>query len=151
VSRPTVAARRVEQQLRRLSWEAHPQLRERQRIFVGRNDLIRMFEQRIDALDEPSVNSILASGLPGIGRRALMRNCIIKANLVTEAYEPPIIALSEIESIEDFLQRVYDLGFTEYADLSALLTRTMDEKVSLAGRLLQDVAAAREIVLVVDS
>jgi tetratricopeptide (TPR) repeat protein len=150
VSRPTVAARRIEQQLRRLSWEAHPKLRERQRIFVGRNELIRGFEQRTDSLDEPTVNCILASGIPGIGRRALMRHCLAKANLVTEAYESPVIALSDGESIEDFLQRVYDLGFTEHADLSALLTRTIPAKVVAGVKLLEDVVAAKEVILVVD-
>jgi hypothetical protein len=46
VSRPTVATRRIKQRLIEVSWDNHPQIKQRQNLFVGRNSLIRLFEER---------------------------------------------------------------------------------------------------------
>jgi hypothetical protein len=40
VARPTVAARRISQRLREVSWLRNPRLKERDSIFVGRNELL---------------------------------------------------------------------------------------------------------------
>ena len=48
VSRPNVATRRIKQRLIEISWDYHPRLKEKQNLFVGRNNIINQFEERID-------------------------------------------------------------------------------------------------------
>jgi hypothetical protein len=48
VTRPVIAARRIQQKLRQASWAKHPKLRERQNVFIGRNTQIEAFERRFD-------------------------------------------------------------------------------------------------------
>ena len=121
ITRPTVAARRIQQRMREISWNYHPRIKEREKIFVGRNDLIRKFEERIDSVDLPTPVCIIASGIQSIGRRSLLKNSLIKGNIVGESYKPAIINLSRRESIEDFILKVYDLGFSENIDTTNLL------------------------------
>ncbi len=69
ISRPTIATRRIRQRLREISWDFHPRLKEKQRIFFGRNNLIREFEERTASLDLPTPVCIIASGINKIGRK----------------------------------------------------------------------------------
>jgi tetratricopeptide (TPR) repeat protein len=151
IGQPTVAARRIEHQLRELSWQLHPRLQQRERIFVGRNELIKLFEERMDAIGRPTPVCLIAAGIKGVGRKALLRNCLKKSNIVPEGYQPPSISLSNDESIEDFLQRLYDLGLSKTIDLSGLLARPVSEKAKLGAELLRDIARAREVVFVMDN
>ena len=150
ITRPTVAARRIQKRMREISWNYHPKIKEREKIFVGRNDLIRKFEERIDSVDLPTPVCIIASGIQSIGRRSLLKNSLIKGNIVGESYKPAIINLSRRESIEDFILKVYDLGFSQNIDTTNLLTKNIDEKITIANQLLNELQGVEEVLQIVD-
>ena len=68
---------------------------------------------RIDDFDKPPINTFIVSGLPNIGRKSLARHCLIKGTIMPQYYEFSQISLSYQESIEDFIVKIHDLGFTE--------------------------------------
>lgn len=150
ISRPVVAARRIEQRLKEISWENHPRLKDRKKIFVGRNDLISSFEERIDDFDKPTPTCIIASGIKDIGRRTLLRHCCIKSNLIDQSYELPVINLSSQESLEDFIYKIYDLALSEEYDLTDFLKTSSEEKISIAINIINDVQKAGERIAIVD-
>jgi hypothetical protein len=150
ITRPSVAARRIVEQLRRLSWELHPTLRDRSRLFVGRNGLIQQFEERVDSFEQPLPVGFIASGLKGIGRRTLLRHCFIKADIVPETYEPPTIILNETDSVEDFILRVYDLGVSPEREITDMMKTSLGDKLQFAKELLLDLQKVRDILFVID-
>jgi hypothetical protein len=150
ISRPVVAARRIRQRLREISWKVHPNLKSGKNIFVGRNMLIQNFEERIDDFDEIKPTCIIASGVPAIGRRSLTEYCFIKSNIVADSYSPPYISLNSTESIEDLILKVFDLGFSESIDRFNFLTKPIQEKIKSVVDLALDIQKAKEIVFIID-
>jgi hypothetical protein len=151
VSKPVIAARRINQRLKELSWELHPRLKEKNAIFVGRNKLINSFEERIDDFGKPKPICVIASGIKEIGRRSLLRRCYIKSNLILESYESSSINLTSQESLEDFIVKINDLGFSQSYDLTNFMTKSVDEKVLIAIDIVTDVQKANEIITIVDN
>ncbi|MDP5337755.1 MAG: TIR domain-containing protein [Nodularia sp. (in: cyanobacteria)] len=151
ISRPKVAVRRIRQKLRELSWELHPKNKERNKIFVGRNQLINSFEERIDDFDKSTPICIIASGIPEIGRRSLIKRCFIKSNLIGEYYEFPSINLSYEDSLEDFIHKIYALGLSAEYDLTNFMSKSIDEKLSIAIKIVTDIQNSREIISIVDN
>ena len=150
ISRPSIAARRIEQRLREISWKYHPKIQEKNKIFIGRNDLIRQFEERIDSIDENIPFCIIASGLNRIGRKSYLKYSLRKTGITYESYKPPLIYLDRHESIEDFIHNVYDLGFSNTTDLGNLLTKDIYEKIDVAEVLIKDIHVAKEILFIHD-
>ncbi|MBU1087162.1 MAG: toll/interleukin-1 receptor domain-containing protein [Candidatus Omnitrophica bacterium] len=150
VGRPTVAARRITQRLREVSWEFHPRLKERENIFVGRNNLINLFEERVDDVDALIPVCFIAGGFKKIGRSSLLLHCLKKANLVSAYYRPPVIKLSSHESLEDFIYKIYDLGFSVRVDLTQLMHKQIKEKIEIALKLIRDLQGAKEVLFIQD-
>lgn len=150
VSRPTVAARRIQQRLREICWRQHPKLDERNNIFVGRNALLKLMEERLDEFDRPIPVAIIASGLPRIGRSSLLRHGLIKGNVVRQSYEFPSIVLRRGESVEDAILKLYDLGFSNRPHPLDLMDLTLDERTRLLVEIAEDVQRANEVVLIHD-
>ena len=150
VSRPNVAARRIIQRLREISWNLYPDIQKRQKIFVGRNKQIQVFEERIDNIEKPQPTCIVASGIPEIGRRTLLRHCCIKSNVIDESYQSSVIVLNYQDSIEDFIIKIYDLGLTREYSLINLMTTTVSSKISIAIEIIKDIQASREIISILD-
>ena len=61
-----------------ISYEKHPKLKERDLLFVGRNEYLRNFEERMDDFDKETPVAIIASGLEGIGRRTFLKHSLYK-------------------------------------------------------------------------
>jgi hypothetical protein len=150
VSRPNAAIRRIEQRLRELSWKKHPKIHEKEKIFVGRNELIQAFEQRIDDISRPTPACVFAAGLRKIGRRALLRHALRKTNIIDSSYEPLRIYLSQDDGIEGFILKIYDFGISEEHDLSGMLTKTVAEKTATAISICRQIANARDVVIIED-
>ena len=150
ISQPTLAVKRIMQRLRELAWLKHPSLRHTARIFVGRNGLVSEFERRIDNIDLPPPTAIIASGLKTIGRKSLVKHCLIKSNLYSESYEPSLIRLSAGESIEDFILKLHDLGFSSSKKPDRLMIAEQPEKIKIVTQLLSDIQSVDELVLVDD-
>lgn len=150
ISKPTVAARRIKQRLRELSWNIHPKLKEREKIFVGRNDLINQFEQRMDDYELERPICIFATGLKRIGRKSLIKNAFLKSNIFPTSYRPPLITLYRHESIEDFIIKLAELGFTESERPSNMLKKTVDHKIEIAIKLSNEMQLAKETLFIED-
>jgi len=152
ISRPVVAARRIQSRLREIFWEDHPLFQKRKDIFVGRNDLLKDFENRMDNIDLPKPSCIIASGIKRIGRSKLLEHAVIKANLVGGSFVPVKISLERVESIEDLIYKLYDTGLTSIGidKISGMLGKTISEKVMLLSAVLRDIQDAKEIVFIED-
>jgi hypothetical protein len=150
VSKPTIATRRIKQRLREISWQIHPLIKEKEKIFVGRNDLIRQFEERIDNFDKTTPLCFIASGIEKIGRQSLIKHCLKKANIIDDAYQPPIIMLNSHESLEDFILKVDDLGLSSQINKKHFLKRKVHEKISIAAKITEEVQNAKELIFIID-
>lgn len=151
ISRPVVAVRRINQRLRELSWMRHPHLSEREKIFVGRNDLIRSFEERFDDLSREMPSVILASGLKKIGRRSLLKNALVKSNISKYSYEPFRVHLSQDDGIEGFIIKLNDLGISSIADTTGLMRKTVEEKIRISTSICASLSESLDIVLIEDN
>lgn len=150
IARPAKAAKLIIERAKDVKWSRHPSFQYRNTIFVGRNDLVKDFEIRIDDFDKPPINTFIVSGLPNIGRKSLARHCLIKGTIMPQYYEFSQISLSYQESIEDFIVKIHDLGFTEGNELPKVADKTMKEKIDFAVSLSKDLAKLSEIVLIKD-
>lgn len=150
-SKPTTVTRRIKQRLREISWNFHPRLKEKEKIFVGRNDLVKQFEERIDSIDLPVPFCVVASGFSKIGRKVFIKHCLRKVSFISDSYEPSTIKLTSHESLEDFIYKLYDLGFSDKIDLSNLLGKTIDAKLEILFKIIKDIKNADEIVFIDDS
>lgn len=149
ILRPSIAARKINARLLELSWATHPRLRERQEIFVGRNELVDQIEERLDDFSREAPIALIASGLPSIGRRTLLQKALKKASLVRDAYEFPVVTLAPYDSIEDFLLKVVDLGMVDF-DLPPLSEAPLEQKVFLAKQLSRAISEEGERILIED-
>lgn len=151
ISRPTKAEQIIEQRMIELSFEKHPRLKERNEIFVGRNELIGFFEERMDDFEKNKPVCMVASGIKSVGRKTLLKHCIYKCNIKKSSYPFPEISLNYDESIEDFILKVFDLGFESDLDLDGLMTMSMSEKVKIASKLLDTIQMMSDIVIIEDN
>ena len=150
ITRPSVAAKRIRERMVEVSWKTHPMLKDRDLIFVGRNYQIDEFEKRIDDFSKDKPFIIVASGLRDIGRKSTLLHCLRKSNTVKEAYEPIHIDLVREDYIEGFIVKLNDLGYSDNIDVSRLLEKSSNDKVTICCRLLSDIFALREILLIED-
>lgn len=150
IMKPTIAARKINSRLTELSWKFHPRLKERQEIFVGRNDHIKNIEERLDDFRQPTPIVLISSGLPSIGRKTLLQHAMRKANLVRDSYDFPIVSLSQFDGIEDFILKIYDLGFVSVENHSVRLAGTFKSKIELAIEIVAQLAHEKERIIVED-
>lgn len=149
ILKPEVAARRINARLLELSWEIHPRLRERRDIFVGRNDLISQIEERFDDFQRSTPVALIASGLPAIGRKTVLQKALKKANIVKPSYEFSVISLSALDSIEDFIVKIHDLGIID-TDVPDISDADVARKIEIAIAAILAVAKERERILIED-
>ena len=150
IARPTKAAKLIIERAKDTNWSRHPGFQSQNMVFVGRNELIDNFEVRIDDFDQPPLNTFIVSGLPNIGRKSLARQCFIKGTIIPQYYEFSTISLSYQESIEDFIIKISDLGFTDGSEIKGLPLKTFDQKIECAVNLSKKLSELSEIVLIKD-
>lgn len=151
ISRPTKAAQIIIQRMLELSYERHPRLKEKNEIFVGRNESINLFEERMDDFDKKKPTCIVASGIKSVGRTTLIKRCIVKSNIRKSTYPFSKIILNDDESIEDFALKLYDLGLVDKMDMSGYMTKSIEEKVENARKIIKYLQAIDEIVFIEDN
>ncbi len=77
---------------------------------------------------------------------------MLKSNVIYKGtYDFPIITLSSRESIEDFILKLYDLGFSAKRSFPNFLEIELYEKINIAVDLLKDCQKLKEIVLIEDT
>lgn len=150
IKQPKIAARKINSRLRELTWKSHPTLRDREKIFVGRNLQIQHVEERFDDYEQEPPLVFIASGLSSIGRKSFIRHSLKKANIIRESYLFPQISLDENDSIEDFILKIDDLGFSEGVKIEDLLKTNVDDKINIASNLIDHMISEKERVLIED-
>lgn len=151
IQAPKISARKIKERLRELSKSIHPNLKERDEIFVGRNEKEKMVESRLDDFAKDPVITFIVSGLPTIGRKAFINHVLKKSNVIKSYYQFLMISLEENNSIEDFLLKIIDLGFSASSIELDLLHKTIDEKIDLAVEILKSLSIQNERLLIEDS
>lgn len=149
----TKTANVIRQRMIEIAYEKHPKLKERNQIFVGRNEFLKDFEQRMDDFDMGTPAAIIASGLEGVGRKTFLQKSLFKSNIVKDTYPFSYIVLKEDESIEDCILRLYDLGLMEdyKLDITDLGGKTVDEKEDILADLISNLQNAKEVVIIIDN
>ncbi|WP_252086252.1 toll/interleukin-1 receptor domain-containing protein [Klebsiella quasipneumoniae] len=150
ISSPTHAARKINARLIELTWADHPRLKERRDIFVGRNDQIKLIEERLDDLQRQMPTVLIASGLPSIGRRSLMTHSLRKANLVTDSYDFSVVSLTSMDSIEDFIIKCCDLGVVEVNNIREILNADLHRKIEIAKNVALQIVNTKERIIIED-
>lgn len=150
IRQPNIAARKINSRLREIAWKNHPTLKERENIFVGRNDKIKNVEQRFDDFSKQSPIVFIASGLNSIGRKSFIKYSLKKASVIRDSYIFPQIPLDQNDSIEDFILKLDDIGFNEATSKQDLLQTSMDDKIIRAIELVTIIINEKERVIIED-
>lgn len=151
IKRAQVAAKRIHNKLRELSWSKHPELKKRHNMFVGRNDKQEEFEERIHDFSKDKPCVIIATGLSGVGRRTFLHRALYKTNIVECAHKPSSIYLDDSVSIEDFILKLNDLGLVELGDsVTNLTSKTMEEKITIVHSIMEEAYINREVIYILD-
>lgn len=152
IARPSVAARKILNKLREISWGKHPDLKKRESIFVGRNDKLEEFEQRIHDFDHEKPIAIITSGLPGVGRRTFLHNANVKTNISELCQKPISIFLDRDSSIEDLLIKLNDLGLIDMDnEITSLIDKTLEQKTELIHKVMMAAYEAGELIYIIDN
>ena len=151
ILRAEVAARRIHDKLRELSWARHPELKKRKEVFVGRNDKLEEFEQRIHDFEKEKPTVIINSGISGVGRRSFLTRALFKTNIIDSQHTPSAIVLDRNVSIEDFILKLNDLGLADLGDsIVSLADKSILEKISIVHKLMKASYESKEIIFLVD-
>lgn len=152
-SKPSKVYDLIKQALIIVNWELYPKRKELDQLFIGRTNQIKEFEQRIFdyTLDTPS--NLFICGLSSIGRRKFLKHTLTNSNIIKSNYDFPSIILDNRNSIEDFIYKVYGLGYSEKQseEIENLTTKTIDEKVVLAFDLILELQKNKDILLIIDN
>ncbi len=150
VQRPTKALASILEEIKILTWDKYAFLKKRDNIFRGRNEYIDKFELRYSdrKLGKPIAYS--ASGFDKIGRSSFLGFCLKKVSKVRSAYEFLSFRLTQLDSIEDFIFRMNELGVGPEVDVSNLIDKTMSEKVEIAATILSSYHENDDVVLIFD-
>ncbi|MBJ8350238.1 toll/interleukin-1 receptor domain-containing protein [Streptococcus zalophi] len=132
----------------------HSNIKNRQDLFVGRNAFLKQIEQRLDDFNQPKPIALIASGLEGVGRRTLLKRSLVKSDIVKSSYPFSEIVTERNDSIEDFILKIYDLGFfddeTKFFELSKLNNLSIDNKQIILIDLISSLQDKKVFIVVND-
>lgn len=147
----TKCANLIGERLRVISWKKSPALKAKSKTFVGRNDLIDSFEERMNDYDHETPLAIIASGMPSIGRRSFIKHVLEKVNTIKPSSDPPEIEINETESIEDFILGIYNLGLCNVREFPDFMETSRQSKIKIAIELLKEIQESQEIIFILDN
>ncbi len=151
IAQPAKAAKLITERARNDNWELHPTSFLRSDIFVGRNEQIDDFEMRVDDFEKPCLTTFIIGGLPSIGRRSFANHCIKKASIKKDCYQFSTISLSYQESIEDFILKISDLGFSHNAiSIKDVSEANVEQKQQMAISIIEEMIKLDEILMIID-
>ncbi|MDO4775137.1 MAG: TIR domain-containing protein [Aerococcaceae bacterium] len=151
ISSANKMARMIYSRLIEIVWQNKPRIKAKSALFVGRNEEMEQFEERIYDFNAPKLNFIIASGLSKIGRRSFLQNYMVKTRHLKESYESPKIMMDGHESIEDFILYVSDvIGVSDEEFTSGLLEKSMENKIEIAFSLLEKLKESNDKLFVED-
>lgn len=149
---PFIISKKIKQRLREISIESNPLYKEKEILFVGRNEVFDAFESSVYSLSETKPNSIIISGLDGIGRRTFLKTALRRTNKINQYYDPIYITLDTKDSIEDFIIKLQDIDNENNSQyLTYLNDLSFEEKVKEAESILNKIQESNEFIFVIDS
>ncbi len=151
VTKPSKAFAIIDEAIRIKTWRYYHLLKEREQLFVGRNDFINRFEQRYYDRKIGKAIVYVASGFDKIGRTAFLTHCLKKVNRCREAYSFPKFHLSSLDGIESFIYNINESGVSPFVDLEYLGNKSMEEKIKIAQQQLEGFSNNDDIIHIVDS
>lgn len=150
IMRPSVALRRIKEKALEVQYELFPEIKIQKNIFIGRDSLIQKFQQVVFNYNEEIPSVYIASGLEKIGRSSFLKEGLLKTNKIDITYQPPIIELDDHESLEDFIIKLYDLGFSKDKKLENLMEKSQKEKIQVVLELLKECNHYNEKIFIRD-
>ncbi|WP_040918334.1 toll/interleukin-1 receptor domain-containing protein [Leptonema illini] len=133
------------------SWQLFPHLRQKDRLFVGRNAIIDNIESKLYHVTDKRPNTIIASGIKRIGRKSTVIHTLRKNGYIGETYSPNIITLDRHSNIDNLLLALSDIGICENIITPKDLLCSIPEKIQTTATLLSLIAEAKEIIVIEDS
>lgn len=148
----TKAANIIRQRMMEIAYEKHPRIKERDLLFVGRNEYVRNFEERMDDFEKETPVVAIASGLEGSGRKSFLKHSLFKSNVVKDTFPFSYIVLRSDESIEDCILKLYDLGFIINTDITIELVASLDmeKKINILKELIEQLQKDKAIIFIID-
>lgn len=151
ITKPTTAARRIREKLIEASWENHPVLKDRQKLFVGRNTQIQKFEERFDDFTKNQPSVVIASGLHEVGRKTTIKHALKKSSITRDTYEPYRIDLNRYDNIEGLILKLRDLGITETSLNANLIKEPLKAKIEICAKIIKEISDQKEVIILNDN
>ena len=150
-----IAARHIQESLRKLAWKLDPYIRSKELLFKGREEELGELNRKYYDGQMNSRRCIVISGFPpGVGRKRLLTEYIRKelAKSVNENYEPITIELSDGQSIEDLLFQLNDITLLyPHSEMLAVAQKDKTSKVDTAVDFLTNISEMKEYVIIRDN
>lgn len=150
-----IAARHIQESLRKLAWSLDPYIRNKELLFKGREEEFSELNQKYYDGQMNSRRCIVISGFPpGVGRKRLLTEYIRKelAKSFNENYEPIGIELSDGQSIEDLLFQLNDITLLyPHSEMLTIAQKDKKSKVDTAVDFLTDICEMKEYVVIRDN
>jgi tetratricopeptide (TPR) repeat protein len=147
----SIVARIIRRKLRESIWENEPTIKEREKLFFGRDADMNELRLKLYASTSNQKRAIIISGLSHIGRKRLVKEFIWRhVNELHEAYEPVRIVMTESDGMDRFVQQLNEV--VRIYDNTTLLDimRYPDKCLSASVELLNKIADCQERVFVRD-
>ena len=149
---PIMLAREIQQKRRKLLWEQNSLLRKKNNIFVGRNDKIEEFQNKLYSSLNSRKKVLITSGRDGVGKRKFVSKCVIEELHYDEEFEPFNISIDSKSNIEDFILQLNSISMKyTLTQLNNVFLGSVEGKVHLAVELLNDIYNSQGLIFIDDS
>lgn len=117
--------------------------------FYGRDAEIANFKNKFET--GKSISCVIASGLDGIGRKSYLLECLKESDIIEKYYFPPIISLKEMDSIEDLIVKLHEVGFGTYSIEKVTKLADINEKIDALVEQLKNIQSYKEQIVIYDN
>lgn len=151
VTKPSVVARRIHQKLREIWHSKGSDTARMSKIFIGRHDLFKSFENRWNDFDNSKPIVVVVSGLNSVGRRSFVKEAFSKVRVIKNTF--PVMYLDSDSYIEDFILKLNDFGVVSIDSdlLSGLSNKEICEKNEIVHKMMDGIKNDNEVVIIVDN
>lgn len=145
-----IAYRKIRQQISKLNFNNNMLLGESTNNYYGRDKEIEQFRNRVDNIDLPPLKSIVVSGIPGIGKKAFIKEALSNTDIIKRYYEPILLSMSKNNNIEDLILSISDAGFGDYSFDEIVSITDMKTKINILVNLFNTIQKYNEIIIIED-
>lgn len=148
ITSKTVAYRKIKAQQMRHLLEMSPNSR-LDDCFYGRDEEIANFKKKFDSGE--GIKCLVASGFTGIGRKSYLVQCLKRSQIIEEYYMPPTISMNTLDSIEDLIVKLSEIGFGEHSLEDITMLPDIDRKIELLTSVFRCIQDYKEQVIIYDN